>query len=78
MKRYGVLVADCCGEFSRTDCKDFAHLLEVYREKRAKYPGKGYAVMAFNEDTADIDCPDGLTEDEREMIETATHERQIT
>jgi hypothetical protein len=65
--RYGVSVADLCGEFSQTDCRDFAHLLDVYREKRAAY-GKGYSVMAFNEDAADIDCPDGLTEDEREAV----------
>lgn len=72
--RYVVEVFDLCGARERIPCDGFASALDVYGVKLAEYKGVkigglGTAVTLVNEDTVDIDCRDGLTEEEREQVD---------
>jgi len=69
--RYVVAVYDCAGEFEEVECgTNFAECLRVYADRRQKYDGSK-VVEIFNVDSVDLDCPDGLTEDEREAVDEA-------
>jgi hypothetical protein len=67
MSGYTVNVYDCAGEYHSVEVSDFAAALARYGEFSSKYTGK--FVQVFNLDRCDYNA-DGLTEDERDAIET--------
>jgi hypothetical protein len=48
---------------------DFASAVEAAVAKQRKRPDA--CIMVANVDNADIDCPDGLTEEERDQVDEA-------
>lgn len=68
--RYVTKAADCCGVFYESDeSPDLATAIAAAVAVQARQPKAWIIVANLNE--ADIDCHDGLTEDEREVVEEA-------
>lgn len=71
--RYIAHAADMCGVFYESDeFTDIDDAIECAVEAQQKYAGhRRCMVTVSNIDAADIDCPDGLTEEERELVDEA-------
>lgn len=66
MGNYVMKLFDCAGEFSSTQAEDIYHAIEL-----ALDAPKGKLAQVVNLDNVDLGCADGLTDDERDVVEDA-------
>jgi hypothetical protein len=67
--RYIAQAADRCGVFYESAESDFPTALDAAIAKQSARPDA--CVMVVNRDNVDLDCSDGLTEEERDEVDGA-------
>jgi hypothetical protein len=67
-RTYSVNLYDCCGDAGGICKLTFDEALKAYADYRAR-SDRRQVVELHNDDNIDLGCADGLTEDERELVE---------